>query len=337
MRTPVSRFRRPGSAHAAGYTLMAVLLAVVVMAGMVTAWGRHVVVSGRGGMASPKLLASREACHSGLTLARQVVLSGEESVPSTVPAGDGLAGITVVETSGGHQQLAIESMGEDGLGARRTAELALQAVAATEPEEPAGLPTLGAETVGALLADPWVQLHHYTQSTSLLGVELTGLLVVHPGVQLQLDDVVLHGAVLSASVLEQAEYGSFDAQLAPRLLLAGNVRIDPPMALPGLAILMPDGQVDCAPVDARVQIHGDVVAHDVELLHPGAFAGHALGVSVELADPSLLDRMGFDRKPPDWSPALELGVASEPVFLAMVPPSGDLGSLSAIIDYWQQD
>jgi hypothetical protein len=47
--------------------------------------------------------------------------------------------------------------------------------------------------------------------------------------------------------------------------------------------------------------------------------------------------MGFDRKPPDWSPALELGVASEPVFLAMVPPSADLGSLAAIIDYWQQD
>jgi len=337
MRTPVLRPRRPRAAQAAGFTLIAVLLAVGVMAGLVAAYGRHVIVSARGGMASPQLLASREACHSGLTLARQAILSGAEAVPATIPAGDGLAGITVVATSGGHQQLEVDSLGEDGLGARRTAELATQSIAATEPEGPSSLPTLDTATVGALLVDPWLQLHHYTSSTILEGVEMSGLLVVHPGVELQLSDVVLHGAVISSSVLEQATYGGFDANLAPRLLVAGNMRIDPPIALPGLAILMPDGKVSSAAVDARIQIHGDVVAHDVSLLHAGYLEGHVVGVEVELASPLLLDRCGFDRKPPDWAPALDLGVASEPVFLAIVPPSSDLGSLSAIMNYWQQD
>ncbi len=336
MRTPALP-SLPCHAPAAGFTLIAVLLAVGVMAGLVTAWGRHVVVSNRGGMASPQLLASREACHSGLTLARQSLLSGEDTVPSSIPAGDCLAGITVVETAGGHQQLAIESVGEDGLGARRKAELASQPVAVTEPTSPSSLPTMKATTVEELLADSSLVKHHYTSSTTLQGAEMAGLLVVHEGVLLQLSDVVLHGAVISSSVLEQEEYDAFDPDEAPHLLVAGNVRIDPPYALPGLAILMPDGKVSSAVVDARIQIHGDVVAHDVSLLHSGVLSGHVSGVDVDLASPSLLDRMGFDRKPPAWSPALQLGVASEPVFLAIVPPSSTLGALAPIMNYWQQD
>jgi hypothetical protein len=332
MRTPPPR--RPQSA---GFTLIAVLLAVGVMAGLVTAYGRHVVVSGRGSMASPQLLASREACHSGLTLARQAILSGEEAVPATIPAGDGLAGISVVETESGHQQLSIESLGEDGLGARRTAQLGAQSVPASDPADPASLPTLSAPTVAGLLANPLLPKHHITESTTLQGVELSGLLVVHAGVQLNLSDVVLHGTLMSSSVLEQVSYGAYDLNYAPRVVLTGNVRIDPPDELPGLAVLMPDGRMTSAAVDARMQIHGDVIAHSVSLLHEGVLSGHVMGVEVSLADAELLDRVGFERKQPAWSPALNLGVSSEPLFLAIVPPSSDLGSLAPIMDYWQAD
>ena len=327
----------PRHARSAGFTLIAVLLAVGVMAGLVTAYGRHVIVSSRGGMASPQLLASREACHSGLVLARQALLSGDDAMPATIPAGDGLAGITLSETTSGHELLTIESMGEDGLGARRKAELAMQPVASTAPVGPSSLPTLSASTVGTLLSTPGLPLQHITASTTLTGVELSKLLVVHPGVVLTLNDVVLKGTILSASVLEQVEYGGFDATLAPRVLMTGNVRIDPPPELPGLAILMPEGKVNTSGADKRLQIHGDVIAHDISLLFPGAFEGHAVGVSVALADEAVLDRLGFDRKPPDWSPKLQLGLGSEPVFMALVPPSSDLGSLAPIMNYWQAD
>ena len=317
----------------AGFTLLSVLLVLCVIAGIVASYGRHVIVTGRGGMASPSLLSAREDCHSGLTLARQSLLSGSESVPATVPAGDGLAGITITPI-GDNQQIAIEAMGDDGLGARRTAEMQTQPVASSDPTECSALPTLSASTVAALLANPALQVTSISVPTSFSSTELSGLFVVQPGVQLELSDVVLHGAVISASVLEQAAYGVYDPDLAPRLLISGNVRIDPMHELPGLTVVMPDGKVSTAVGDARIQIHGDVVAHDVFLLYPGSLEGHVAGVDVALASPDVLDRLGYDRKPPAWSDALEVGVASEPVFFAIVPPSSALGSLDAISGYW---
>ena len=335
MRTHAHRPRGPRPARPAGFTLITVLVLLCIMAGLVAAYGRHVIISGRGGMSSPALAAARETCRSGLTLARQTILSGDGTVPATVPAGDGLAGITVTTVADGHEQFSIQSMSQDGLGAKRTAELALQPVASSSPAGTSDLPTLSGTTVSALLANPAVHLHHITSATTLQSADLTDLYVVHPGVQLQLSDVVLKGAVISSAVLAGAPYGNYNAGQAPRLLIAGNVRIDPASWLPGLTILMPDGIVSTAAADARIQIHGDVVAHDISLLMPGAFEGHAAGVSVALADPSLLDRLGFDRKPPDWSSSLDLGLASEPVFLATVPPSTSTASLAAIIGYWQ--
>ena len=332
--------RRPAGPHPsqpAGFTLFTVLLAVSVMAGLVVAYGRHVVVSGRGGMASPPLLAAREACHSGLAFARQAMVAGKQELPSTIPVGDALAGLSVAETPSGHAVMSVESFGGDGLGARRQAELALRPSPVTSPADPSSLPTLDAGTVAALKADKWLAVQHVKESARIDHEEVTGLLVVHPGVELQLADVVLHGAVISSSVLDQDTPASFDPDAAPRLLVDGNLRIDPPIALPGVAILMPEGTVASSAVDARIQIHGDVVACEVSLLHKGVFSGQVAGVHVALADSVSLDRLGFDRKPPEWSPSLQLGGASEPVFLAAVPASTDVGSLSPIIDYWTQD
>jgi hypothetical protein len=321
----------------AGFTLIAVLMALCVITGLVAAYGRHVIVSGRGGLASPKLLAAREACHSGMTIARQTLLSGDGAVPATVPAGAGLAGITVTVTDDGHEKLAIESMGQDGLGARRTAEVDSQSIAATAPSGPSGLPTLSSSTVSALLANPAIQKHHITSSTSLSAADLNDLYIVHPGAQLQLSDVVLHGAVISSTVLDQAQYSAFDSANAPRLVVAGNLKIDPISELAGVTIVMPDGQVTSTASNARIQIHGDVIAHDVSLLVPGVIEGHVSGVNITLDPPPQLDRMGFDRKEPEWSPALKLGVASEPVFVATVPPDTSAASLDGIIKYWNKD
>ncbi len=203
------------------------------------------------------------------------------------------------------------------------------------PSGPGSLPTLSASKVQAVLYDGTLPRYQITASQRIEHAEITGLLVISPGVELQLADVVLHGAVMSASVLDQAVYGNYDAATAPRLLVDGNLRIDPPSALPGLAILMPEGSVNSGAAGARIQIHGDVVAHSVSLLQKGALSGHVLGMQVTLANSTLLDRLGFDRKPPEWSPALNLGGASEAVFLATVPAAASPGSLTPITDYWK--
>jgi len=333
-------YRRKSVRHAgtAGFTLFAVLLAVAFMAGLVATYGRHVVVAGRGGMASPALLDSREACSSGLAIARQAIVSGSGTTAGAMPIGPGgdlETVFSVVSTPSGHQLVSVESLGGDGLGARRKAELALRQSPNSVPSGPGSLPTLSASTVQAVLYDGTLSRIPITTSQRMEHVEITGLLVVSPGVELQLADVVLHGAVISSSVLEQTVYGNFNADTAPRLLVDGNLRIDPLSALPGVAILMPEGSVTSSGVDARMQIHGDVVAHVVSLQHKGVLSGHVLGMQVTLADPALLDRLGFDRKPPEWSPALNLGGASETVYLATVPPTLVLGSLSRIVNYWE--
>jgi hypothetical protein len=193
---------------------------------------------------------------------------------------------------------------------------------------------LDGASVSSLAADSSLPKQHFMTSTTLQGQELTGLLIVHPGVDLVLDDVLLTGAIVSSAVMDQSEMGAYDANTAPHIVLDGNVRIDPHSALPGVAVLMPDGAVSSSLGDARVQIFGDVVAHDVELTHAGTFAGNVSAVNAQVAPSSVLDRLGIDRKGLDWSGELQLGGVQEPVFLAAVPPVTSADALSGIVDFW---
>lgn len=325
------------NSNSSGYVLLSVLVSVGVITGLVAAYGRHVIVEGRSGMASLPLLESREACHSGVRFARQALVSGTASSSQTVPSGSCSATYTVTSLPLGNQALSVQSVGNDGLGARRLLEVGVKPSPASVPVSPSTLPTLGASTVAALMADWSVPKTDYTQNTTLQGVELEGLLVVHPGVELVLDDVVLSGAIVSSTVMLQSELGAYDAGNAPSIVIDGNLRIDAHPSLPGVAVLLPDGAVFSGAGDARVQIHGDVAAHEVQLTHAGTLSGNVSAVCTQLASSSELDRMGMDRKGADWSGQLQLGSVQEPVFLAAVPPTTNTAALSGIINYWSQD
>ncbi len=318
--------------ESSGYVLLSVLVAVGVITGLVAAYGRHVVVEGRSGMAAGPLLEAREACFSGVGFARQSVVTGAAAGTQTIPSGSCSATISVASLPLGNQALVVQSLGVDGLGARRTLEVGVTPSPDSAPSGPATLPTLGASTVAALLADSSVAKHQITRATVFQGVELDGLLVVHPGVQLTLDDVVLEGAVVSSTVMDGSPLGAYDADGAPTLRIDGNLRIDPHPSLPRVAVVLPDGAVASGPGDARVQIFGDVVAHDLALSHAGTLSGHVAAVQQSLS--GSLDRLGADRREDDWSQQLDMGGRVEPVFVAAVPPSTDVGALGGIIDYW---
>ncbi len=316
-----------------GFTLIAVLVTVSLMASLVAVYSRHVVVEQRSNMSSPALLGSREACHSGLQCARQALVSGVD-VFGDVPSAGGSAHISVSSLIGGTQSIEVSAVDADGFGARRVAELALRPQAASQPSGPSSLPTLDPLTVDTLIASGALDLHHYSTSQRLSGVELSGLMIVHNGVDLELDDVVLHGAIVSADVISKADLGDFNALAAPRVLVDGNLRIDAHDEFPGVAILLPDGIVASGDSEARVQIHGDVIAHDLALLQAGALGGNVSAVNLQLADPDLLDRLGEDRKAPDWSGELALGATAEPATLAVIPPATALQDLLPIVTYW---
>ncbi len=318
----------------AGYVLLTVLLAVGLITGLVATYSRHVVVQARSSMASPKLLESRETTHSGVRFARQALVSGATLQSGAVPAGDGTATIAVSELPLGNQAVAVEAVDADGLGARRRFELSMLPTANSQPDGPSSLPTLDADTIQGLAADPTLQLHGIAADTTLADTELSGLVVVRAGVTLTLENVVLEGAIVSESVISQAPLAGYDPAVAPRVVVDGDLRIDSHASLPGLALLLPDGAVASGASDARVQIHGDVVAHDVSLLHPGVLAGNVSAVQLQLAGEDVLDRLGIDRKGLPWAPDLELGGVQEPRFLATVPPSLGPGALDAITGFW---
>lgn len=311
-----------------GYVLASVLIVVGIIAGFVAAYGTHVVLAGRAGLASKPLAAARETCQSGLVLARQGLLSG-----SAAPTFEG-ATVDVDDLGDGRLLVEVSALDADGLGARRKAALGFAPSASSAPDSPQMLPTLDAATVSQLLSDPSLPKLHVTSSQYLHDVDLEGLVIVHEGAVLALSGVVLRGCVVSAGVLGSNGLDGFEEEAAPKLLVAGDVRIDAHPALDGLAILLPDGVVAAADENARVQIAGDVVAYQVSLPLSGAVDGRITGVELDLADPAQLDRLGDSRRPQDWAGCLELGGTQQPVSLAFVGDGVDLEGLSPIIDFW---
>ena len=88
---------------------------------------------------------------------------------------------------------------------------------------------------------------------------------------------------MSSKVLDQSDLGDYNASSAPQIIIGGNLSIEPHSSLSGVAVLMPDGAVSTMSSTARVQIYGDVVAHDVQLTLAGTLAGNVSAVQAELA------------------------------------------------------
>ncbi|RKY21068.1 MAG: hypothetical protein DRQ55_05660 [Planctomycetota bacterium] len=334
MKTNLPRRAAPASQRTPGFVLVSVLIAVSVIMSFVASFGRHVVVDGRWSHASAFLLQSQETCHAGLSAARQALVSGLGLVSGPLAAGDGSADVLVHSSSDTLQQFDLSALGDDGLGVRQVLELAYQPVAASTPESSEQLPELAPASLSALLSNPDVEqidLHGYQRLEHSV---LTGVFVLYPNTVLELDDVVIQGALVTASALGGPSLTAFDAATAPTVLLDGNVRIDALSALDNLAVLMPDGVISSTSQDARLSLHGDIVAHTVELGFAGVLDGNVVSVEPAVISP-LLDRVGRERKPRSWSQDLDLGGVLQPVSLAFVPQVWSLQQLAPIITYWE--
>jgi hypothetical protein len=244
--------------------------------------------------------------------------------------------VVVLPAVDGVHQLEVQALGSDGLGVQQVVEFAFQPSAAAAPAGPEALPALAPFSLSALLGNLAVEQFHVYGYERLESTEVLGVLVIHPGAVLELDDVILQGAIVSASALDPDAQSSlvFDPVTAPTVIFAGNVRIDATSSLADLAVLMPDGVLEGASAGTRLELHGDVIAHTVDLPQSGVLDGNVSSVEPPQLSPGL-DTLGRDRKPADWSEDLDLGGALEPVSLAFVPQSWSLAQLEPIIAYWE--
>jgi len=173
------------------------------------------------------------------------------------------------------------------------------------PQSPDDLPRLTQSTVRALFAEDRLSIHRVTADLRLVGETLTGLIVVSPGAKLVLRDVHLRGAIVSAAAMSTGPLIGLDETVAPIVEVTGSLRIDPLRALPGLAVVLPDGIFLAGGEDASLQIRGDVVARRVVLAGRGSLDGQIASLEPAQVDEAI-ERLGMGRAPRRWSTALDL-------------------------------
>jgi len=311
-----------------GFVVVAVLLVIAALAMVGTTYIKHVETVRRDRSLSANALDGRTAADSAAEVARKALALGETVDDAVIEAGRSTAGVAASALGDGRSRTLVRAVEDDGIGATLLAETAW--VPSGEASEADDLPRLQAELLADVLADASISKHYYSGQSRVANTELEGLVVVRNGSALVLDDVVIRGCIVSEDTLFDALLGEVDLGTVPTVVVAGNLRIDPIEALPGLALCLPDGVFMTYGGEGRVQIDGDVVAYTVQLLAPGAIRGNIASV-----DPPELhadfELVGSGRHPLPWSPALDTSNSPQAVdFMAFLPRTPDLASLSAI-------
>ena len=315
------------SASRRGFALVAVLILVAVVALLGTTYARHVTLANRSSAASVAAMRASGEVDSGLAIARQLLRTRGTTANAALAAGGSLA---VSDLGSAHSRLALRSVDSRGLGSTLLLEVArAPLLPAAGPDE---LPRLRADVVAALLANAAVPKTWVSGLTTIQNTDLEGLVVIQTGAVLTVSGVCVHGAIVSEQTLTNLPFGAFDVIDAPVLLVAGDLRIEPRLELPGVALVLPDGNVTTTTPSARLQLGGDVVAHSLILSGTGALGGNvATAVAPSLA--AALQRPGGGRAPRAWAPALDLGETSEVLSLAVVPRVQTPADLPAIVGF----
>ncbi len=125
-----------------------------------------------------------------------------------------------------------------------------------------------------------VRVTRLSGNTLLEDAELRGIVAIEDGAVVYLDDVVVDGVLVSASLLDGRDGG-----VPARVVVDGDVRVGSEHLLPGLAIALPGGSIrtsdGCRPA---FQVVGDVVADEVELAGHGTLHGRVAAATSRLDD-----------------------------------------------------
>ncbi len=328
--------RRPGSGTPlerrppqAGFVLVGFLLLISLVTVFGSTYLRHVLYDMRNSESSRHVSDASDAVDSAVAYAEQRLRRGDFDLSASIDNGPRAALLTATDLGDGHSGLQIQSVDVDGIGVTLLAEVAL-VPSVNSAGAPDDLPRLDAATVNDLLNDPAVPKLSYNGTQTVTGADLYGLIIIGNSSTLTLDDVTVHGCIVSADVLTAAPFGAYDAPTAPSLIIGGDVRVQAADFLPGVAMVMPDGLVTTSASPASLQCEGDLVAHDLTVNGLGALRGN-----IATAQPASLDarvmRPGADRGPRAWGAGLDDVQQWEPSFLAFLPRHDavqDLGTIT---------
>jgi hypothetical protein len=328
--------RSPRTAGDQGYILVALLLLVGAMASIGATFSRHVVVRAHTTSLNTSFLEAQEIADSQVEFVIQSDRAGIPVIGSKIleavrsEAAHHDTTLAVATLANDRMRIGLQALPTDGMGVTRLIEV--ERIAAPKNLDPDTLPRLAATSLAALAADLTIPRTIYTSSATVSNTILEGLVIIQTGVALTLDNVIIRGAILSEGSLQTDPLGDFEPLAAPQLIVGGNVRILAGDDLPGLAILMPDGIISTTNADARVQIVGDTVAHDITLGCPGSLRGRLANVGAPVLHVDI-EQIGAGRSALPWSPALDSHGAFDTVSIAFVPRSLTVDDLTALTDH----
>jgi len=200
-----------------------------------------------------------------------------------------------------------------------------------DASDPDQLPRLEARVIERLIHSRKLRVNRVRQDTRVVGQTLEGLIIVAPGAELVLKDVILVGTIISEAALSSGPISPFDPKGAPRLTIEGGLRIDSWSEVPGVAIAMPDGIVSTGDQDTRLQWHGDVIAYRVELHAEGSLFGRFATVEDAHLSPGL-ETIGVGRAPRRWSRALDLQGPSTAELVVDIPAARNWEDVTTILE-----
>lgn len=318
-----------------GFAVIAVLIVLALMLSLGLTYMQHAGLHPRSSPAYRTAVQAGEDADSALAFTRTAIRAGDESGEFVVPVGDKNAAAEATELASNH--LRWESAAFDGEGMGSTLVIESERVPTAGDlgvSSPDQLPSLPADFVTSLLADTGVNKIYVDVDTTWTDTDVEGVVVLAQGVTLTVDGVVIQGAVVSDAALDDDPIGAYDDAQAPTIYVQGSFHIESSDAIPGVAVLLPDGKfVTGSGMDESFQVGGAVVAWSVLLDARGSIDGCVASGELSLADE--VERPGHGREPQELPDTLEPGVAWEDSFMAFVPREQTAEQLEAVTKYWK--
>lgn len=305
IRRPALRARRPDEA---GWVLAASLILATMATAVTITYARHALLAKQTLQFGKGASEVDEASRSELERVRELMRIGDK--PGTVVTGDHDEAVTPTgelvrgerEVQGhGRRELRVQA---EGNNSNSDEEARLRANSTVVPGNSAtgDHTTLECETGGAVMLAGSVTIVSGAQTYQ--GVEMAGIFLLEEGAELTLQDVVLHGTILT-------RHGACPDNLPavgsnrPVVRVYGGLRLLAGTELPDVAMCAPDLVLE-TDGSSRVEVRGFVSADEVHVNGRGTVRGMVVHnedqeISVKTSRP------GYGRGAQDWPDTVSAG------------------------------
>ena len=295
-----------------GYVLLTLVLLGALVAAATLSFARHAILAADGAATSVAHERGENAVGSGMAfVAQSLRADGSGTLSQTFDSGQ--LDVTVTDLSATQRQISVTAA--DPAGGSHV----LDAVAEIYPVTEGVLPELTSAANTIARTAPGLQT--LASNTSFTETEVTGVLMLRRGVKLELDNVVLTGLIIS----ENAVRGhTGDPNDDVRIEIKGGLLVQSGSVLPGLAIMAPDAIIDGSDSDAKLQVHGAIVARGLTMAGPAAIHGQ-LATEQPPIFLGTTDFPGAGRQPRAWPDSLAFvtSAVGRVLFRSTEPSAGE--------------